>query len=209
MFGLDFAWKEFLQAVGGTAALGFALAWLIKSLVAFWLSKDIEAYKMRLAAASQKELAEQKAQLDRLNKELEIRFSVLQAKRAENLTELYSFIQDAHDHAVALTAAIQRVRFEHQKQRATAAFESVRTAFVEFKKRRLYLSAELAEKVKKLLMELIDASLPYVGHERGQYTEAEVRDAAQKFDAKSRELNEALELIEREFRSILGSEAFR
>ena len=84
MFGLDLAWEKVLQAVGGTAALGFALAWLIKSLVAFWLSKDIEAYKLRLSAASQKELAEQKAQLDRLNKELEIRFSVLQAKRADH-----------------------------------------------------------------------------------------------------------------------------
>ena len=79
---------------------------------------------------------------------------------------------------------------------------------MEFKKRRLYLSGELAEKVKTLLMDLIDASLPYVGRERGQYTEAEVREAAQKFDAKNRELDEALELIEREFRAILGSEAF-
>lgn len=168
----------------------------------------MSTYKLRLAAASQKELTEHKAQLDRVNKELEIRFSVLQTKRAENLTELYGFVQDAHDHAVALTAAIQRVGLEDQQRRAAAAFESVRTAFREFKKRRLYFSLESAEKVKKLLMDLLDASLPSVGHQRGAYTEAEVREAARKFEAKEKELDEVLGAIEKEFRSILGSETF-
>jgi hypothetical protein len=205
---LELAWNEILTAVGGTAALALAAAWLIKSLVGLWLSKDIEAYKQRLLAESQRELTEHKAQLDRINKQLEIRFSVLQAKRAEHLTELYGFIQDAHDHAVALTAAIQRVGLEDQQRRAAAAFESVRTAFREFKKRRLYLSLESAEKVKKLLMDLLDASLPSVGHHRGSYTETEVREAATKFEAKESELDDVLAAIEREFRAILGSETF-
>ncbi len=205
---LELAWNEILKDVGGTAALALAAAWLIKSLVGVWLSKDVEAYKQRLSEASQRDLAEHKAQLDRVNKELETRFSVLQAKRAENLTELYSFVEDAHDHAVALTAAIQRVGLEDQQRRAGAAFESVRTAFMEFRKRRLYLSLESAEKVKRLLMDLIDASLPAVGHGRGAYTEAEVREAAQKFEAREKGLDEAMGAIEREFRSILGSDKF-
>jgi len=77
------------------------------------------------------------------------------------------------------------------------------------KKRRFYLSAVLADEVNKLLVELVAASLPYVALERGQYTDAEVRKVAQKFEAKQRELNEALDLIEREFRSILASKHFR
>lgn len=204
----ELAWNEILKAIGGTAALAATAAWLIRSLVGFWLSKDVEAYKQRLQAASQRELTEYKTELDRINKELEIRFSVLQTKRAENLTELYGFVQEAHDHAVALTGAIQRVGLENQQRRAAAAFESARTAFREFKRRRLYLSLELADKVKKLLMDLLDASLPSVGSQRGAYTEAEVREAALKFEAKEHELDEVLGTIEKEFRSILGSEMF-
>ena len=202
------AWNEILTAIGGTAALAVAAAWLIKSLVGLWLSKDVEAYKQRLLAVSQREAAEYKAQLDRVNKELEIRFNVLQTKRAENLTELYGFVQEAHDHAVALTAAIQQVGLQDQQRRAASAFEAVRTAFREFKKRRLYLSLDSADKVKKLLMELLDASLPSVGHQRGAYTEDEVREAARQFETKERELDEVLGAIEKEFRSILGSETF-
>ena len=48
--------EQVITAIGGSAVLFGAMAWLARSIITHVLSKDIEKHKINLQAESQKEL---------------------------------------------------------------------------------------------------------------------------------------------------------
>ena len=49
-------YEEIIKLLGGTAIIVAAVAWLIRSLIVHFLSKDVEKYKEQLRAANDLEL---------------------------------------------------------------------------------------------------------------------------------------------------------
>lgn len=103
------AWKEILIALGGNATIIIVLAFLARSLVQTWLSKDVKRFEAGLTAVASSELEHLKselkagadASLERLRMELpekavehQVRFAKLHERRAEAIQDLYSEIVD-------------------------------------------------------------------------------------------------------------------
>jgi hypothetical protein len=82
-------WREIIIALGGASILIAAVAWLIKTIVVHLLSKDVEVYKVRISAETERELESFKATVHAKAMEHEVRFSELHEKRGEIIAELY------------------------------------------------------------------------------------------------------------------------
>ena len=52
------AFQIIISSIGGSAVLFGALAWLVKSIITYYLSKDIDKFKANLQLEAQKELAQ-------------------------------------------------------------------------------------------------------------------------------------------------------
>jgi hypothetical protein len=97
-------WREILLALGGNATLLLVLAFLSRSLLQTWLTKDIKKFETDLKGKADSELERLKAELkaegdvsiEQLKGRLqlaatehEVRFSNLHQKRAEVIADLY------------------------------------------------------------------------------------------------------------------------
>ena len=91
-------WKQFVTMLGGFGMLVFALSWLARTLVSYFLSKDVEKYKASLRTETDIELERLRAQLQIENFRRQIRFSKLHEKQAEVLAQLYSLILTTIQH---------------------------------------------------------------------------------------------------------------
>jgi hypothetical protein len=78
-------WQTIITALGGTALLLGAVAWMVKKIVVHFLDKDVEAYKVKLQADADRQLEAFKTEL-RL---IEFRSTKLHDKRAEAVAEIY------------------------------------------------------------------------------------------------------------------------
>jgi hypothetical protein len=81
---------EIITAIGGSAVLFGAMAWLVRSVINHFLSKDLEKFKLNLQRESQQELMRLQSSLQLVELEHQIRFSELHERRAEIIAELYS-----------------------------------------------------------------------------------------------------------------------
>lgn len=81
--------EAIITAIGGTAILLAAVAWLIRSLIGQYLSKDIENYKVKLRSQSEIQLEKLKGELAINATAHQIKFSKLHEKQATLIEELY------------------------------------------------------------------------------------------------------------------------
>jgi hypothetical protein len=81
--------EAIFTAIGGTAILLAVVAWLIRSLIGQYLSKDLENYKDELKYQSEMELEKLKGELVMNAATHQIRFSKLHEKQATLIEELY------------------------------------------------------------------------------------------------------------------------
>jgi 7-cyano-7-deazaguanine synthase in queuosine biosynthesis len=81
---------EIITAIGGSAVLFGAMAWLVRSVINHFLSKDLEKFKLNLQRESQQELMRLQSSLQLVELEHQIRFSKLHERRAEIIAELYT-----------------------------------------------------------------------------------------------------------------------
>jgi hypothetical protein len=82
-------YDETLKLLGGTAILVAAVAWLIRSLLLHFMSKDVESYKEQLKSANALELEKLRANLSQQTLEHEVKFRRTDEKIAEHLTVVY------------------------------------------------------------------------------------------------------------------------
>ena len=90
--------KEFVSILGGGSALVLALAWLVKKLVAQYLSKDVETFKSSLKAQTDIEIERLKASLQLEGYRDQVRFSNLHEKQAETIASLYEQLLSITQH---------------------------------------------------------------------------------------------------------------
>lgn len=88
-------WQTLLAVIGTGTAIITIVAWVVKSIINHFLSRDIQAYKNKLKIESEFEIEKFKNNLRVASIEHEIRFSKLHEKQAIIIAELYSRINIA------------------------------------------------------------------------------------------------------------------
>jgi hypothetical protein len=215
-------WPELIKSLGGFAILAAASAWLIKSIITHFLSKDVEAYKSRIASESAKEIEQFKAQLQMMAREHEVRFSKLHEKRAEIISELYELLVEAKNRSELLDVVFQMgpipgLPFDSdaadktQDQVAEEAADKCARVFTFFTKHKLFFSQELSEKMEKLISAISLPSAHYQMRDVRQILDVEdpqeTRRETLEFLRNERpNIEHILKLLERDFRLLLGSD---
>jgi len=146
---------DLVASLGGVAIVTGAAAWLLRSIVTHWLSKDIEAYKTNLALESERQIEEFKTQLGILAKEQDVRFTKLHEKRAEVIASLYSLIEEANITVALFQRLLKlrqngRVADDRVKDYAEKSKNATRSLFDFARKNQLYFTKELADTIQSL-----------------------------------------------------------
>jgi len=97
-------WQAVFEAFGGQAALLLAIAYLGKTLISSQLSKETEAFKIKLQGQTDVEIERLKSSLQIAATEHQIKFSKLHDRRARVIAKLYRLLLEAAD-AVQFFAA--------------------------------------------------------------------------------------------------------
>jgi hypothetical protein len=186
-------WPELLSAIGGVTALTAALVFLVRLILSHWLAKDLEYLKSELSTDM---------------KGREIRFSALQARRADILARLYGSLSDAYVHGRALASAVQRFGLCNQEQRAEATRKASNRALRIAYRSKIWLPHHLPENVAKLASALGETALTFYFYAKSPTDELEkrVQEAAGRWIENESEFKETLLEIEIEFRKIVDPE---
>jgi hypothetical protein len=200
------SWTSILSVFGGSVALFGAGAWLARSLVQHFLSRDVEKFRLELTAQHDIALERAKAELQRIFREREIRFSHLHEKRADIIAQLYQLTVETNDAAETCVEAFKEKPDKRRFDLAKAAIDRGDDLAEFVIRNKIYFSRHLAHELENLYSCLIDTGITYRMH-----CEAlrEGKDCSE-FDGLIREVEVdtggALRTIEEEFRSLLGVE---
>ena len=110
--------EQVIAAIGGSAVLFGAMAWLARSIITHVLSKDIEKHKINRQAESQKELVRLKSSLQLVEFEHQVRFSHLHERKVTIIADMYSRLVGLHRSASAFVKYYQSVN--EKKERLSA-----------------------------------------------------------------------------------------
>ncbi len=89
-------WDVIVTTLGGSALLLAAVAWLVRSIIGQYLSKDLSRFKTELQSQRDKEIEAFKAELQLKNEKNSFRFNTLHVQRAEILAKLYAMLDDLY-----------------------------------------------------------------------------------------------------------------
>jgi hypothetical protein len=185
--------------------LAAALAWLLKTMISHFLLKDIEVYKTRLSSETTKEIEHFKAHLQILAIEHDVRFTKLHERRARIIAKLYSLLDDAN-HNTYIFMQSDSLRSEGLIKKALETYNACVEMYLFFHKHRLYFSKELVNKMELLMNDIIEPSEAYVASVGTQEYGERYATAVKSWTEKRDQIDEAFELMEKEFRKLLGSE---
>jgi len=107
-------WQALLVAFGGNATLLLVMAFLGRSLISNFLTKDVEKFKGDLQVAAM---------------EHQIRFSELHEKRAEVLAELYKLLVVAAWETESFASPIEWLGEPDKKQKYQKALDAIAEYF--------------------------------------------------------------------------------
>jgi hypothetical protein len=144
------AWQIILSSIGGSAVLFGALAWLFKSIINHYLSKDIDKFKANLQLEAQKEMAQIQSILGIEAFEHQIRFSRLHERRADIISLIYSSIVELHlsvNDFVRLLPSSSTEQNNSNLKRIWNAADQLKSSF---EKNRIFFSDQICEKVSAL-----------------------------------------------------------
>lgn len=202
-------WKEILAASGGTAAIIGVVVWLTKSIIANYLTKDVEIYKTRIKAESDKDIEKFKSDLKKIAFEHEIQFSRLHEKRMELISELYSKMYNVRMSTSGLIYHFETPNMR-DKRYLVEFSEAISGLMSHFGKHRIYFNEDTCSIIDKFIAKISIPSSKIIEFEnqpRGvkinveklSETYNEAQKAIEDFD-----LSEVLKIIENEFRELLS-----
>lgn len=188
--------REIAEIVLTPLAIVAAIAWVLRSAITHYLSRDIDRFKDKLAIAA---------------KERELVFTVLQPKRAEVIGELYERIIDF---MAAAERCVSPMGYESDPPKKVQLQEVSKTEaelFRYFLKHRIYLSKSVCEGVevlrKTLMPDVRRFGIRLAFEERYPNLESGSTEAWDKaWDTLQEQVPPIMETIEAEFRELLGVE---
>lgn len=122
-------------AVGGSAVLIGAVAWLIRSLTVHVLSQDLESFKTKLQSAAF---------------EHQVRFTNLHERRASIIAELYNKLVVLHDAASSFVRWYVSVSSEEKRQRLEQLWRAADDYNTYFGRHRIYFDQATCDKIVSL-----------------------------------------------------------
>ena len=192
-------------SVGTTITLGSAaiaaVAWLARSLVLHFMSRDLDAHKIRLEEQAKRVLLEH-----------EVRYRDLHARRANVIADLYGLIADA---ASAAKRFLDPVAFGGEpdtQEKHKKLLSALGELFQQFDRNRIFLPEETCRRVDSLVEAIRKPTWDYAFYVwnpdaaqddfEGKYDSW--KTAWQSVSEEDGKLAEARAALERDFRSILG-----
>ena len=193
-------WQELLTTLSSTAIILTAVAWLVRSILTHYLSKDIESYKIGL-----------KANADILAYKHQVRFSRLHDKRASVIAKLYSTIVDTAQSAASFVSPLELTGQPSQDERFKKATENIHELNNYFARNRIYLSENLCRNIEQFIQKIDGLTYDFSVHLEVRPEDSEGMMEKRKVWIKSwneikNDVPPIKQALEGEFRAILGVE---
>ncbi len=200
---------EFLRFITGSSIIIAAVAWLVKSIITHFLSKNIDSYKLELKHNNDIALEDTRYNLNLTMKEHEAKMSSLYTKRADVVTELYVLLVKFINNAESFASPFE-ILGEPDKDKKLTSLSNSNNEFLEFyRSHKIYFSKGICEKIDALWKKAFKANKQYAfwrgcakdcNENQKEHTEAWINAGKAMKD----EIPSLLVLVEDEFRSVLG-----
>lgn len=200
---------EIVTALGGTAILVGAVAWLTRSIIIHFLSKDVETFKQQLTHQSSLEIERVKHDLRLIAVEHEQRTALLHERRADVIAKLYQLLVEFLDAAESFAAVVE-YSGESSKPEKAKTFNKKAFDFHQFfRANRIYFSEATCAAVDELFREVgssISGFQLWLGISQTQERAMEKMDQAwsNAWDSIQKKVPPLLMIVQNEFRGILG-----
>lgn len=152
------ALRELGTILGGTAIAVAALAWLLKSLLVHFLSKDIEMHKATLTAQNALEIERLRGELTKQALEHEVRFRRVDEKVAEHLDQIYRHLFRLYESVCSYVRDLEWSSEPPKEEKLKAASEANRAFWDYFLLNRVYVPPSLFQRVRQLADKLTKIS---------------------------------------------------
>ncbi len=196
-----------VSAVGSSAVLFGAVAWMVKSIVNHVLTRDIEKFKLSLQNENQQEQLRMQSTLQLHEFEHQVLFSKLHERRACIIADIYGKLYEFYWAACAFVKHYG-TSDEAKKTCLLKKLEVEAEGFKDFfDKHRIYFSEETCSLIDKLINSLDEAYIPLsmciqrVGPDSKQDTPAEWFNGAKLL---MNEVPKIKSSLEHSFRQMLG-----
>ena len=198
-----------LSAVGGSAVLLTALAFLTRSLLRHWMDKDVEVFKADLRAKETEATEKLKASLQLASVEHQIQFSRLHERRADVIERVYELLLELMWSSGAACSIVRFSGGKSQEELLSEADTQRVELFRYFMKNRIFLPAAACESLETFIEDTRQRLIKFgVYLDVNEYAPPEVlkekRDQwieAHKYFSEG--VKEALTELEKAFRAIL------
>jgi hypothetical protein len=203
--------KQFLLTLGGTAVAVAGVAWLARSIVTNWLSKDVEAYKTRLKAESDLALERVRSDLQIAAARRNIEYSRIHEKRLEIISELAGKISAVRERVLAYVSMWEWAGAPTKAERRKLVRDALAELNECFVPRRFFLPKRTTDKIEAFRAGLYKISTDFMFYvEQGRDSKQDpTKDIDTWTHASAYISKEAPKLIaelEDDFRKILGIE---
>lgn len=187
-----------------------AATWLTKALVTHGLTRDAEAFKVRIKADADVEIERLKSSLQMVAYEHQVRFSNLHAKRAEVIAEIYAQMVEVEQHGKRFVYV--NVFDETRQQAYSETMGRLVEFFFFLEKRRIYLP----ENICTLMQKFVDSIRKHVIRSNiyepieqsfnSKVLEEKIKVIQEVSEAFEGSIPAARTELEKEFRRLLGAE---
>ncbi len=205
--------KDTIITLGGSAMAIAAVAWLARTIITHFLSKDHEAFKLKLKNDSDLELEKLRSGLRQIAYEHEVRFSRLHEKRLAAIEELHTKLTECVFAVQDAVSPFEGPGFEQIKQDKVRLAEKSMAEFAGlFAIRRIFLSEALADQIEKTAREMRRLNFRfgfYMAKSEWEFPNSGAQSKTELWGKVEEQFREKIlpliRALEKEFRDVLGS----
>ena len=200
---------EIITAIGGSAVLFGAMAWLARSVITQLLSRDLEKFKTNLQAETRQELIRLQSSLQLVEIEHQVRFSRLHDRQVDIMSEMYSLLVLLHRAASTFVRYYQSDEAQTKDEHIRQLWDAADKFNEYFEKHRIYFTKDVCSKIDGLNNTLSEACsmLVFFFQEASaiKVTDNQIWDIWNRaMDTIESEVPKIKELLEQSFRELLG-----
>jgi hypothetical protein len=159
-----------IKILGGTGMAIAALAWLTRSLLTHFMTKDIEGHKAALAAQNALELEKLRAEFTRQALEHEVQFRRVDEKVAEHLNEVYKRLHHFYETVHSFVQPLEWSNAPSKEEKLKTASDASKEFWDYFLANRVYIPPGLYSRIHDLANKLADIAKDF---NRGLHGERE------------------------------------
>lgn len=201
---------DIIKFLGGTTIAIAAIAWLVRSLIGHFLSKDVESFKQHLQSESSLELERLRHSLRLVAFEHEKQVHILQERRAEVIAELYIKLKEFVSAARSFSALAEWKGEPTKEDKASILGDKAYEFSHYYETRRIFFSEDVCTKVDTVFQQVHSVSMKYriwLAHSKTGSNDAYIKmDEAwnNAWDTMKDDVPSLIAAVEAEFRGLLG-----